>query len=326
MTVDAATIARVIEARRIVREHEALMIDRKGYRDHPMGQEVARWLQHLRWEGASDNTITSYESVAAYLVVDFEHYTSLAQFCTPVGGQYLKEFLQARWGRSSPATRQHHQSVIRSLVAWAVGEGIMPYQPVQSWPRVRKPRSDRVAFHAEDLWGLIAAQPEHRDQVCLMLAWPLGLRKNEIRNIQLRDIDLTRDLITVRGKGSKTVVMPIAFKRVRDELYLHLQARGGRPDDYLLYGRRGPREQLDRSSVHRWFKRCLARAGMSDGVRLHELRHSSGDHMWRATGNIVLAQLLLRHESVGTTQEYLHPTIDDLAAGMRTVEKTWESK
>jgi len=47
-------------------------------------------------------------------------------------------------------------------------------------------------------------------------------------------------------------------------------------------------------------------------MRLHELRHSAADNLWRDTGNLMLAQQLLRHESVATTQAYLHPTRDDL--------------
>jgi integrase len=79
---------------------------------------------------------------------------------------------------------------------------------------------------------------------------------------------------------------------------------------------------MGRTSIHRWFKRCLEQAGLSDRP-MHELRHSAGDAIWRATGNIVLAQQLLRDESVGTTQRYLHPTREDLADGLRSVGDVW---
>ena len=46
---------------------------------------------------------------------------------------------------------------------------------------------------------------------------------------------------------------------------------------------------------------------------MHELRHSAADNLWRETGNVLLAQQLLRHESVATTQDYLRPSRDDLA-------------
>jgi integrase len=53
------------------------------------------------------------------------------------------------------------------------------------------------------------------------------------------------------------------------------------------------------------------------------MRHAAADELWRTTDNIVLAQQLLRHASVGTTQDTLHPTREDLAAGMRAVEELW---
>lgn len=55
-------------------------------------------------------------------------------------------------------------------------------------------------------------------------------------------------------------------------------------------------------------------------MKLHELRHSAADNLWRASGNLMLAQQLLRHESVATTQAYLHPTRDDLAEALARLQ------
>jgi hypothetical protein len=88
-------------------------------------------------------------------------------------------------------------------------------------------------------------------------------------------------------------------------------------------GRRRPAFFTTPSSVHRWFKRCLERAELPRSITLHELRHSAGDHVFRATGNIVAAQELLRHESAETTRLYLHPTLDDLAEAMRATDRAW---
>jgi site-specific recombinase XerD len=81
---------------------------------------------------------------------------------------------------------------------------------------------------------------------------------------------------------------------------------------------------LDPAALHRWFKRCIERAGLPATVKLHELRHSAADEIWRVTGDIVMAQKLLRHESVGTTQAYLHPRREDLADAMRSVDDAWQ--
>ena len=60
----------------------------------------------------------------------------------------------------------------------------------------------------------------------------------------------------------------------------------------------------------------------SAGLRCRsELRHSAADNLWRASGNLMLAQQLLRHESVSTTQIDLHPNRDDLAAALQSLER-----
>ena len=53
---------------------------------------------------------------------------------------------------------------------------------------------------------------------------------------------------------------------------------------------------------------------------MHELRHSAADNLWRQTGNMMLAQQLLRHESPATTAGYLHPTRDDLADALSQLQ------
>ena len=51
-----------------------------------------------------------------------------------------------------------------------------------------------------------------------------------------------------------------------------------------------------------------------------ELRHSAADNLWRDSGNLLLAQQLLRHESVATTQGYLHPSRDDLVQALTRLQ------
>ena len=77
---------------------------------------------------------------------------------------------------------------------------------------------------------------------------------------------------------------------------------------------------MDQASVHRWLKRCLERAGLPASIKTHELRHSAADNLWRETGDLIAAQQLLRHESVKTTQDYLHPSRDDLADTLARLE------
>jgi hypothetical protein len=43
---------------------------------------------------------------------------------------------------------------------------------------------------------------------------------------------------------------------------------------------------VDRATVHRWFKACLGRAGLPTTIKIHELRHSAADNLWRTSGNL----------------------------------------
>ena len=121
--------------------------------------------------------------------------------------------------------------------------------------------------------------------------------------------------VRVHGKGGKIVDMPL-YAALAREIEVYLVGRG--EDEYFLYPRKDVTRPMSRQAVHNWFKRCLEAAGMSQAVKQHELRHSAADNLWRETGNLMLAKQLLRHESVGTTEAYLHPTYDDLRLALES--------
>jgi integrase len=90
---------------------------------------------------------------------------------------------------------------------------------------------------------------------------------------------------------------------------------------YLVYPKRDVLRPMGLSGIHYWFKRCLARAGLPATIRLHEMRHSAGDNLWRESGNLTMAQKLLRHKSPATTAAYLHPLLDDLEAALEALDE-----
>lgn len=315
---------RVMEAAAIMRQLHPLIVKDKTYRKFPIGAEAGRFLTAMEWEGAARNTLDSYETVCAHLTIDHADLPGLARFCAPDGVSMLRDFLQRRWADSATATKAHRVAVLKRLFKWAVDEGVCPYNPTSDLrsPRVRS--RERSAYPRDTIIRLVLAQESLRDQCALQLLARMGLRKNELRLMQIRDIDLGRKLLTVHGKGGKTIVLPLGYQDLADDLYLHIQGgqRGG--DEYLLYPKNDPGRPMDSSSLHRWFKRCLENAGLPTTIEMHELRHTAADDLFRLTGNIVIAQMLLRHESVGTTQIYLHPTREDLAAAMRLAEIAWQ--
>jgi integrase/recombinase XerD len=263
-------------------------------------------------------TLESYELTFARLALDHDDFSGLADFCTPVGVEYLREFLDRHWGDAATNTRRQRTSALRSLGKWATDEGLIAGLKL---PRQRG-GEERIAYSMATLLQLVRAQPNLRDQCALQLLCRMGLRKDELRQVRVGEIDLIRNLLVVHGKGGKDAVLPLAFATLNRDLYLHVQERHA--DEYLLYPRSARRRPMDSSSQHRWFKRCLEVAGLPSTMKIHELRHSAADHLWRDSGNLVLAQELLRHENVATTQGYLHPTRRDLTLAMQRLDGAWK--
>lgn len=299
----------------------------KSYQRSGVGRDVARFLRARRWADTAPKTIESYETTLARLAVEHDDFDGIHRFCTPVGTEYLRDFLDRNWQDAAPATRANRLAAIHSLFRWAMGEGLIQFDPsAPIRPPKRRQTRERSAYPQDVLYAAVRAQGSLRDQCCLQLLGRMGLRKNELRLLRVGDIDLIRNLITVNGKGGVVSVLPLGLKSLRDDLYLHIQGDERHPDEYLIYPRTARRRPMDPASVHRWFKRCLETAGLPATMTLHELRHTAADNLFRETGNIVQAQMLLRHMNVSTTQTYLHPTRRDLAEALEQIDAAWVAR
>jgi integrase len=154
--------------------------------------------------------------------------------------------------------------VLASFFGWAYATERISRDPAKHLVPPRRRPTTRRAHELEEIRH-IASRQEPRDEAALLLLGRLALRKNDLRELRLRDIDLAHDLIYIRrGKGGKAAELPIVYDDLRKALYFHLQVRGGHPDEYLLYPKSDRHRPLTPSALHRWFKRCLERAGASD--------------------------------------------------------------
>jgi integrase len=157
----------------------------------------------------------------------------------------------------------------------------------------------------------------------MCLVW-LGFRKDTLRRLRLGDFNLAAGTVTVHLKGGHTDVLPIGFERLRGALELHLVERSGGPDEYLIYPRNHRARPIDHASLHRWFKKCLERAGLPQDIKLHDLRYTAAQALYDATGDIVLSQELLRHGDIRTTRGYLRPSTERLRAAQAALEASWK--
>ena len=111
--------------------------------------------------------------------------------------------------------------------------------------------------------------------------------------------------------------MPLAYSTLTSDIEVHIVGRGVK--EYLLYPKLDVTQPMTSYGIHLWFKRALKAAGLPETIKMHEMRHSAADNLWRQTGDLMDAKQLLRHRSVGTTETYLHPSMDDLKAALRSM-------
>ena len=149
---------------------------------------------------------------------------------------------------------------------------------------------------------------ELRDRAIVECAYAAGLRIGELATIRLADVDLRRGEIRVLGKGRKER-MGMLGGPAREALAAYL--RDARPvlsaaspdaDDALFLNARGG--ALGTRGLRMRIDRLVRRAGLSDRISPHTLRHSFASHMLDGGADLRVVQELLGHASLATTQVY----------------------
>jgi integrase len=202
----------------------------------------------------------------------------------------------------------------------------------------------RQTFSEQERQAIIADGPDlgrlHRDRCALRLELDYGVRKGALGRIQFKHFDHNRKWLTIRTKGGKVQTLAIVETAFWDDLGRHIVEWEAGPDDYLLCRqtvrpnrhREGERfvtefkgEPMGVHGLHRWWYRCLERAGVVDrgqtsGKRMHMARHTAGQAVLDATGNLKAVQKLLGHSSITTTADiYTDWDIDQQEETMRQV-------
>lgn len=159
-----------------------------------------------------------------------------------------------------------------------------------------------------------------RDAAILELLFSTGLRVSELCALN-SDIDLSRDEMSVRGKGEKVRVVflsPTAKEVVRE----YLKARKDMEEALFVDGRPNKPHRITPRDIQRHLKTYVTKAGITSVVTPHTLRHSFATDLLNNGADIRSVQQLLGHASIITTQIYTHIT----DAHLREVHKKFHGK
>lgn len=273
--------------------------------------------------GASPHTIASYRDTFRLLLVFASERLARtpSQLCVvdlsaALIGAFLEHLEHQR--ASTPKTRNIRLTAVRAFfrfVAYAEPACSLQCQQILAIPNKRHERLT-VEFLTEEETKALVATPDtttwigRRDRTLLQVAVQTGLRNAEIRSLRRRDVDLGVGAhVQCLGKGRKTRCTPLR-RDVTSALEAWLLDHKGGPDDPVFPSSRGG--FLSADALQALVSRHVAAAGESCSslvgrlIRPHSLRHTAAMDLLRRGVDRTVIALWLGHESVETTQIYLH--------------------
>lgn len=159
-----------------------------------------------------------------------------------------------------------------------------------------------------------------RDQAILEMLFSTGLRVSELCALNA-DLDLSRDELSVRGKGEKVRVVFLSSS-AKDAVRAYLKARKDMEEALFVDGRPDKMHRITPRDIQRHLKTYVARAGITSVVTPHTLRHAFATDLLSNGADIRSVQQLLGHASINTTQIYTHITDSHL----REIHKKFHGK
>lgn len=193
---------------------------------------------------------------------------------------------------------------MKKVVAPKVGKRLPSYVMEDEIPVVMKATDLKADTYAQ--W---------RDKTILFLLYTTGMRRSELIQLKIEDVNVSRKEIRVIGKGKKERIVPMTadslqflkeYMEVRKAEFTDIVIDGS----YLLLSDKG--KKMDPRTVYAIVNKYLKLAPSAEKKSPHVLRHSFATHLLNNGADINAIKELLGHANLGATQVYTHNSIERL--------------
>jgi len=285
-----------------------------------------RFLEANDLDGLSKQTQRRHESHVKRFILwsDERGLDNPKDITRPILERYRKSLFYYRKNNGEPLSFGSQRLMLASLKSffkWLTRENYLLYNPASEMKLPKPPKSLPRTILSEDTITDLMNQPNTntpdglRDRAMMELFYSCGLRRLEMADLKIYDIDIKRAIVTIRhGKGNKQRMLPIGQRAIN---WLNQYRETGREeltspldDDRLFITDYG--EPFSGNELGRLIKKYLKQANIDVVGSCHLLRHAMATHMLDHGADIRFIQAMLGHEDLNSTEIYTRVSVKKL--------------
>lgn len=275
---------------------------------------IKDYQSYLRIErGLSKNTIENYGFDIERLCLFLEN-NKIDVSPIKISDETLQQFIYNVAKELNPRSQARIISGLKSFFNYLVFEDYRNDNPLELIEAPKTGRKLPDTLSLQEIDTLIEAidlstNEGERNRAMLETLYGCGLRVSELISLKISDLFFDEGFIKITGKGNKERFVPIGsltqkyIDIYRNAVRSNLNIKKG-AEDTLFLNRRG--NQLTRAMVFTIIKDLAQKTGLKKSISPHTLRHSFATHLLENGADLRSIQLMLGHESITTTEIYVH--------------------
>ena len=283
----------------------------------PIERLKKEFLQYVEIEkGRSLSTVSNYDHYISRFL-DFAKIKEASEITDDLVRNF--RLWLNRQGSLKKKTQNYYLIAFRAFLKYMAKRGVATL-PADRIELAKVPERSLDLISASDLKRLFDSPDTStpaglRDRAIFELLFSTGLRVSELCSLS-RDLDIKRDEFSIRGKGEKVRVVFIS-ENARSAVKKYIDSRKDMDDAmFVQIPNKKIKSQkslrLTARSVERIVSYYAVKAGISNKVTPHVIRHSFATDLLRNGADLRSVQMLLGHSNISTTQIYTHITDTEL--------------
>jgi integrase/recombinase XerD len=275
---------------------------------------IKSYQSYLKIErGLSKNTIENYSFDIDRLRL-FLTENEITVSPIKIGEEMLQQFIYSVSKEVNPRSQARIISGLKSFFSYLIFEDYRTTNPLELIETPKTGRKLPDTLSTAEIDALIAvidltSNEGERNRAILETLYGCGLRVSELASLKISDLFFDEGFIKITGKGNKQRFVPIGDLTQK---YIEIYKNNNRTllsiqkgfEDTLFLNRRG--KQLTRAMIFTIIKSLAVKINLNKNISPHTLRHSFATHLLENGADLRSIQLMLGHESITTTEIYVH--------------------